>query len=100
MATHSELAVPILGERYDFVLDARMDVAKYFIKLAGVGHVCRISKLYQVAELDYENSTNELDLSSVNYTSANRLGKVRLSKVSSSLHLSCFCESQVWTFWL
>ena len=64
------------GERYDFVVDARMNAAKYFVKVAGVGHVCRMSKLFQVAELSYENSTNELDLSSVNYTAANRPGKV------------------------
>ena len=58
------------GERYDFVLNARMKTGKYFIK------AINSDNQFQLAELIYEGAVGELDVNSVNFTSANRSGKV------------------------
>ena len=71
-----ESIVILPGERYDFVLQTKPDSQSYFIKVTGIGHLCPYDKLYQLAELKYDKSTNVLDLDSQSYSSTKILGKV------------------------
>jgi len=64
------------GMRYDFVLNTNKEPMNYFIKVKGIVDVCDIFKTFQLAELNYEKATNKLNISTVNFDTAERAGKV------------------------
>ena len=64
------------GERYDFVISTKADPKNYFIHVAGVETYCLSAKIYQVAELNYENGSNKLNVSETSHQKSDRKGKV------------------------
>lgn len=64
------------GERYDFVVETKSTIANNFIKFRGEGELCGFDRIFQVAKLEYENATNELDQMSITYDDTYRAGRV------------------------